>query len=357
MLTPIERDRALALGEEVDRLPVVLFDNLLATRLTSMTYRESEADATHLAEKLLASYRRFGHDAVTMIYSAKSFARLLGSRVTEPEDGPARIEEYALGRKDPVDKLDFHRVNRDTDAGQAKITGAVRLFQAETAGQAYCRIHLPAPFSGAGNLMAPEDMLRNMRKRPEDLHYLLEQVTGMLAEVGATFSSLPNTYFSIGDPLASGSLLSPKAYQEFALPYTKTLVEALRALAPKTFIVLHICGNTAPLFPAIKTTGVNAFSLDQAVSIADARAALGDTMHIWGHVDPVKVFLQGDRQSMADAVQEAYLAGGGVSEGFCLAPGCDVPMDTPFAQVDAYLDSATKFYQEAIHHDKVSFGC
>ncbi|MDK6370064.1 MULTISPECIES: uroporphyrinogen decarboxylase family protein [Aerococcus] len=340
-MTAVERYKAIQAGQPIDRAPVILYDNLIAAKLVGMTYQESEASAEALAKKMLASYQRFGHDAVSLIYSTKNFTRLLGTEVKLAENAPASVSRYALTQVSDMDQLDFQAVNRETDKGRQKVYEAVQMIQEETEGQVFCRIHMPAPFTAAAGLLAPEQLLRATRKEKAAVHELLDRVTGLLKEIVADFSKLDHIYISLSDPVASGSLISPRIYREFAKEATKDLVADIHA--HNLHVALHICGQTQKILEDIAEIGVDAFSLDQVVDLQQAKDSVGGRLLLQGNIAPVDEFWHGSPESISHAVQAAYELMGCDPKEFILAPGCDLPLETPLENVDAYMAAARRF--------------
>ena len=80
------------------------------------------------------------------------------------------------------------------------------------------------PFTIASNLKGVEYLLRDCRKKPEEVHRLLEIITQtqmscieMAAEYGMGIA--------MADPVANPALIGPKMYEEFVFPYTKQLTD------------------------------------------------------------------------------------------------------------------------------------
>ncbi|MDK8502578.1 uroporphyrinogen decarboxylase family protein [Aerococcus sp. UMB1112A] len=342
-MTAVERYQALKNGQSVDRAPVILYDNLIAAKLVGMTYQESESSAEALAKKLVASYQTFGHDAVSLIYSTKNFTKLLGTEVKVAEDAPASVSRYALDDLADLDCLPYDAVHFDNDLGQQKVFQAVKIIQEETDGQVYCRIHMPAPFTAAAGLIAPEKLLRATRKQKDELNALLNRVLAILKDVVDQFSQLEGTYISLSDPVASGSLISPRVYRQFAQGYTQELVNYIHQ--KESFVALHICGQTEKILADVVETGVDAFSVDQVVDLAKAKEILADHLQVQGNIAPVDLLWQGDPQSISQAVEAAYACMGTDPMRFVLAPGCDVPAESPLENIHAYMDAARRFGQ------------
>ena len=72
------------------------------------------------------------------------------------------------------------------------------------------------PFTTAANLAGVEIILKSMRKDKEGLHKLLDFAADITIEVGRKFVE---NQIGIGLAEPTASLLSPKQFREFVIPY------------------------------------------------------------------------------------------------------------------------------------------
>ena len=77
-------------------------------------------------------------------------------------------------------------------------------------------------------------------------------------------------FVGIGDAVAS--LLSPRAYRAYALPYEQRIIRAVHDAGGR--VKLHICGNTSRHLPDMATTGADIIDLDWMVDLAEGVANL-----------------------------------------------------------------------------------
>lgn len=134
----------------------------------------------------------------------------------------------------------------------------------------------------------------------------------------------------IGDPAAS--LVGPKLYQEFVWSYEKMMVEGLHALG--AIARLHICGNTRRILKDIGRLGCDFVDLDSMAPMAEARERLGPGQVVLGNLDPVRDLRNGTPQSVYAEVAECHRQAG---PRYIVGAGCEVPRDTPAANVHALV--------------------
>ena len=133
----------------------------------------------------------------------------------------------------------------------------------------------------------------------------------------------------IGDPVASGSLVSPEMFREFARPYLARLIRSIHEAGTKAG--LHICGETRRLLNDMVATGADFLSIDE-MDLAFARQEVGSTV-LMGNVS-TNLLLEGNPDQVAAAAKECLARGG---EMLILSSSCDVPPGAPKENVLALV--------------------
>ena len=145
----------------------------------------------------------------------------------------------------------------------------------------------------------------------------------------------------IGDPAAS--LVGPKFYQDFVWPYEKKMVEGLHALGARAR--LHICGNTRRILKDMGRLGCDYVDVDSMAPLAEARELMGPTQVVVGNLDPVRDLRNGTAQTVYTALAECHRQAG---PRYIVGAGCEVPRDTPAANVHAMVRYARQNHARAL---------
>ena len=84
-------------------------------------------------------------------------------------------------------------------------------------------------------------------------------------------------------------------YRKWAFPYEKKFFDAINpeCIRYNAASILHICGNMTPVLDCMADTGAQIIELDTAVSLAEAKARIGDRVCLMGNIHPTAVLLQG----------------------------------------------------------------
>ena len=134
----------------------------------------------------------------------------------------------------------------------------------------------------------------------------------------------------IGD--AAASLVGPKFYDEFVWPYEKKLIEALHAAGIRTR--LHICGNTRRILGDMGRLGCDFVDVDSLAPLTEARKEMGPAQVLLGNLDPVRDLCNGTPQTVSSIVAACHREAG---PRYIVGAGCEVPRDTPPANVRAMV--------------------
>lgn len=193
--------------------------------------------------------------------------------------------------------------------------------------------HIGDPFLMAGNVCAPENLLRWVGKRPKAVHRLMRVVTDFLLQVLEywvdTFGSehiLP----WMPSSTSSNYLISARDFEEFVFPYMKEITEKGLNMGIKHFHC-HICGNhndNLSLLAQVPRGNPGIITFGPEVDLADAIRFFGDTCIIGGNVSPALI-QTGSPQEVYEAARQCIEKGKRAPRGFVLMSGCDTPPMAP----------------------------
>jgi uroporphyrinogen decarboxylase len=82
-------------------------------------------------------------------------------------------------------------------------------------------------------------------------------------------------------------ILTPGDYEEYALPYTRHVVEGLNRNAVP---VIHYANDCATLLPAIRTLGADVIAVDWRIPLDVAAMVVGQDAALQGNMDPTMLF-------------------------------------------------------------------
>jgi len=328
-------------GEPHDRVPVIPLVGQVGAIYCGVTIRQHAHDPVTLARCQVECARRFGYDGIYISADTWVNAEAVGfPQMEHPEDAPA----YGRGTWiESVEQIDALKLPDPRRSGRWPVMVEAVRRAVELAGDELLIIGNfdQSPFDLACQFRGIERFMIDLVEAPEFAHRLLafcaEAVTPYAVALAEAGAHVLNT----GDSAASGSLIGPKFYTQFAFPYEKKVFDAVRASVDVP-ITLHICGDASTCLAKMIETGATGIELDYQVELADARRICGDRVTVIGNVNPVDPLLRGTPEQVRACCRECLDAFAG-SNRFILATGCAVAPLTPPANLAAMVEAAREF--------------
>lgn len=128
---------------------------------------------------------------------------------------------------------------------------------------------ITGPVSAAASLVDPMTFFRELRREREGAHGLLAHVTAELVEWAQLMADNGAALISIADPTATGEILGPKLFEEYALPYLNQIIDAVQKTG--TPVIVHICGDVRMVKKHLFNLRGNALSVDAMVNLRELK--------------------------------------------------------------------------------------
>ena len=325
------RDRVFAMldGRAVDRLPVMPITMMFAADQIGAKYYAYATDYRVLAKAQIRTAEEFNFDHVSAIAETRE-APDCGAKVEYFDDQPASIvEAQAL----LADKRTLARLKVPDPLGRGRMhdrVNAIALLKQRVGHDKIVEGWMEGPCGAAADLRGISTLMVDFYDDPLFVRDLFEYVF----EVGMRFARAQveagADVIGIGDPAAS--LVGPKFYGDFVWPYEKKMVDGLHALGAR--VRLHICGNTRRILPEMGRLGCDFVDVDSLVPMSEAREKMGTAQVVLGNLDPVRDLRNSAPQSVYATLAESHRQAG---PRYIVGAGCEVPRDTPAANVHALV--------------------
>ena len=268
--------------------------------------------------------------AATTIMDLSVEAQAFGADIVfEPGSVPT-VSGRLLENADMVNAL----VVPGLDAGRVlEYLKAVRLASA--------RIGVPlfggciGPFSLAGRLYEMTELMMAMYIEPDTANTLLQKCTAFIMAYVKAMKEVGASGVVMAEPAAG--LLSDDDCMTFSSAYVKQIVDAVQD--DGFAVILHNCGNQGQCTNAMIATGAAALHFGNAIDMETVLKSVPQDIAVMGNIDPVGVFKMGTPDDMRSAVTHLKEISKGYSN-YVLSSGCDVPPETPEANIAAFYESA-----------------
>lgn len=328
-------------GEKVDCQPYVtmMFDTVYAKMWGYDPGRLKDFDfLCEIIERKRAEYGVYEYGASMTL---RTVGEALGSKLCYPSGGRTEyIVEHFMKDYNQLAELETLDVRTN-----AHLKGMVD--KAKRVKEKYPDIPItsgcPGPISAAASVRAIELILRDVRKDPENLHKLLDIcVTKCLEWLKYLKEEVGCVSASIFDPVTSTDVLGKKYYLEFSKPYFKRLFDGMTEILGANPTV-HICGHTKGIWEDLVDVGVKSFSVDDRENIEEVKETIGTKLLVMGNVSPVDIMRNGTIDEVINEVKRQLSLAANSPRGYMISPGCELPLETPKENFDAYLYAIRKY--------------
>lgn len=301
--------------------------------LTGTTIRENMVDGRAQFETIEKFVLAYKPDLVMCTMAdLTAEAEACGCRIKMPEDAlPSVVGHLPIETIEDVFQL---KVPDPLSAGRLPVfLEATRLFSK--------RFALPqmaiatGPFTLAAEIMGVDIIARKVMKDPTLVHALMDYSFKVSLTYCRALTQAGADFIGLGDP--SCSLLSAKAFRKFILPYQQQLIDALPVP-----VVTHICGKANHLVELICQSGAAGMSLDSPTELAALKDRVPPGTMIFGNLSPVDIIMMKNPAEVRRATHE-LMQQMEDTPNFAVMSGCDLPLDTPLANVEAMIGAIKEY--------------
>ena len=334
LLTPLERFGLLVIDEPQDRVPVFPLITSHAARVSGVSLREYVTDGATMALAQLVAQDRYGHDFISLFSEVGLIAEALGSGFDFPVDD---LPMFVRPKWPGLGAVDDRVVDPASDGRLKVYLDAIDYAYEARGDRVPVLAYVPAPFTTAQHLIPAEEFLLGLLLQPDRVHELLRYTTRSVIRFSRAVINHGGLPILV-DPLASGSVISPAQYREFALPYEREVIDYWHRY--DLDVILHVCGDTELIIEALVESGADLLSIDR-IRLSEAVKRVGDKVRLIGNLSTSEVWL-GRPDEIEDTVEEMVRLNRDCPMGLVASTGCEVPIETPPANIDAFVRAARR---------------
>ena len=307
-------------GKPVDQIPNLCILMTFAAKYIQVPYDKFVQDYRLLVDGNLRCCEDFGIDLLSAISDPTREASDLGANVAFPVDDVPHPADPFVSQSSDLRKLKL--VKPEDGRRMSDRVAAVKLYKEKSAGEYPVMGWVEGAFAEACDLNSVSNIMISVVDDPDFTTALLEFCTEQAILFAGSQIDAGADFIGIGD--AAASLISPRMYRKWALPYEKRVIEAIHAKGAKA--KLHICGNTSHFLPDMLQSGADMIDVDYMVDFKTAVDNFGSQAACCGNFEPVGVMLNGSAETVRSAVNQCIALAG---PNTFIAAGCEVPKDTP----------------------------
>lgn len=337
--SPRERLLRVLEGKRVDRPPVICTGGMMnaaiveVMRATGNTLPEAHHDPRLMAGLATDVHEHTGFENLGIPFCMTVGAELLGSGI---DFGTLSCEPKIAREVFPsVSRVEYRTIPDMLESGRVRSVADAGRILSERHPDLPVIGNLTGPVSTAASIVDPVTFLKELRRDPDNANRVLEYVSDLLIALARKMLDRGATLISIGDPTATGEILGPKMFDEYAVRYLNRVIDGIHDYGAP--VIVHICGNSKAVRGFIPRLRANAVSTDALVNLR----SLKDDFPQLTTMGNVSTFLleAGDREKVAR--QTSGLVRDGVD---IISPACGLSTSTSLAAVRAMTDTV-KGYQ------------
>lgn len=195
------------------------------------------------------------------------------------------------------------------------------------------------PWQHAASLMGVEKLIFSTFDEPDLVHELLKGLTEKkLQFIEESLQGSEFDLIEMGGGAASSTVISPKIFRNFCLPYDRQLHDALHTVGQK--VVYHTCGGMMAILDLIVENGCDASETLSPRAIGgdaiptEIKRRIGEKVCLVGGMDQVNILSRQTPEQITAEVKQLF-EGYGTGGGFILS-ACDHFFEAPVENLRAF---------------------
>jgi uroporphyrinogen decarboxylase len=276
----------------------------------------------------------FHPDLVFPLMDLSVEANALGRYTVFPREESATVPKDRFQLED-LDRL--AEINITFDSRLMGFVETLRMMSVSLPAGMLKGAYVVGPFTLAGLMMGADDTVISTMLDPAGLHRLCHFTTERIQEYIQLLLAAGADVICILEPTAV--MLSPAQFSEFSAIYIRHIITSFKY--SRASFVYHTCGNTMHLVEKMAAAGVQGVSLDSrdaGVDLPAAAARIPEDVVVIGNISPATTMRFGTPEVVRAEVDD-LLRQMAQYPNFVLSTGCDLPQETPIANINAFMEA------------------
>jgi uroporphyrinogen decarboxylase len=315
--------------EPTPAVPWVPYAGVHAGKLLDIPAETLLTDGELLRKALLAVNEVYDPDGQPVLFDLQVEAEILGCELLWAGNGPPLVASHPLaGTMEIPEKLP-----EMTDGRLPMILDTMRFMKKEVGDHTALYGLVTGPLTLASHLRGTE-IFMDMMRRPEHFHHIMRYVRDVTWRMAEFYIEAGMDVIAMVDPLVSQ--ISPKQFVQYLHEPFQYLFDGIRQ--KDVFSSFFVCGDATKSIEVMCKTGPDSIAVDENLNMVTTKE-ITDRYNITlcGNIPLTTKMLLGTQQDnmkfvvdFLDSVDHHNLI---------LAPGCDMPYDTPIENVVGCLQA------------------
>ncbi len=329
--------KAMAL-EETERVPWVPFVGVHGGFLNGVdaeTYLKSGDDIVAGVSRAIEEY---SPDGVPVVFDLQLEAEILGCQLQWAPHNPPAVVSHPLADGIVLGDLQIPKPN---DGRIPVLLDATRKLREKYPEVALYGL-ITGPFTLALHLLGT-DIFTKLFEAPDEVNEVMEFCTQVGIKMSEYLLDAGCDIIAVVDPMTSQ--IDPMSFEMFVTPFATRIFEYVRQR--EKLSSFFVCGHAQQNVEAMCDCGPDNVSIDENIPLDFVKdIALKKGISFGGNLKLTVVLLMGDEDDVRENTIECLDMAG--KRGFILAPGCDLPMETPVKNVKAVTELVHDSYKQDV---------
>ena len=326
------KDRLLASlrHESIAEVPWVPFAGVHAGKLGGYPAIDVLMDEDKLFDALVKVNDIYDPDGQPIVFDLQVEAEILGCELVWPKNGPPMVAGHPLQSKKEIPTL----LPKKNDGRLPLILNVMRRMKEAKGAKTALYGLVTGPLTLASHLRGTE-LFMDTFDAPEFLHSLLDYCARVAIRISEYYIEAGMDVIAIVDPVVSQ--VSPRHFEQFLSKPFSEIFSSIRAAG--VFSSFFVCGDATKNLEKMCQTEPDSISIDENIDLVAAKRITDKhNITIGGNIPLTTHMLLGTQQDnmkfVVDLLEKLADPANQLAEkNFILAPGCDMPYDTPIENV------------------------
>ena len=311
--------------EPVERIPWVPFVGVHGGYLIGVDAEEYLKSSQNMIAGLNKAIELYRPDGIPVSFDLQLEAEILGCRLSWAKENPPAVISHPLSEGILLSSLKLPEKHEGRIPLVLETTSSLRASHPEIALYGL----ITGPFTLALHLMGT-DIFMKMFEDPDYVMEVMDFCTDVAVKYSQMLIDAGCDVIAVVDPMTSQ--IDPLSFETFVTPYASRIFEFVRE--KQKLSSFFVCGHAQQNIEAMCDCRPDNISIDENIPLEFVKEiTLAKKISFGGNMKLTVVLLMGDAN---DAKQDALACmDSGGNLGFILAPGCDLPMQTPIGNIQA----------------------
>jgi len=280
----------------------------------------------------------FSPDIIFPLMDLSVEANAVGRYTLFPKEDSATVPKEKFTLKDLEN---FRKINISFDSRVNCYVDTMKLMKISLPANIMKGAYVTGPYSLAGLIMGAGEAAMSTITDEETLKQLCDYTTDVISKYIRMLILAGAECICILEPTAV--MLGPEQFEKYSASYISHINDSFRYSGIST--IYHTCGNTMHLIDKMVLSGVDGLSLDSrevGVSLKKVAEMVDGKVAVIGNINPSATILHGTPEKVKEEVNE-LLDEMEPYPNFILSTGCDLPQETPYENIKAFMDAGRAY--------------